>query len=74
MQSRALDSKSLTQQLKNRQVWQAVVRGWRQVILEFADGTALIIEPCAQGLLARIESPSVDCVDLAAQFASGAGR
>jgi len=58
MKARLLDSDSLTQRLKDRQVSQAVVNGAQQLTIQFSDGTALIVEAGSDGLLTRVESPS----------------
>ena len=59
MLGKPLDSKSLTQCLKGRQVSRTELWGTRQVIVEFSDGTALIVETCPEGLLTRVEGASV---------------
>jgi repressor LexA len=58
MKTRLLDSDSLTQRLKDRQVSNAVVDGTQQLTIQFSDGTALIVEACSDGLLTHVESAS----------------
>lgn len=58
MKARLPDSDSLTQRLKDRQVAQAVVNGTQQLTIQFADGSALIVEACADGLHTHVESAS----------------
>ena len=58
MQTRLLDSDSLTQRLEDRQVAQAVVNGTQQLTIQFSDGTALTVEASSEGLLTRVHSAS----------------
>lgn len=60
MRTRPLDTKSLTDHLRGRQVSHVVVDGAGHLALHFSDGTALIVEANAEGLLARVESPARD--------------
>ncbi len=70
MQVKRLDSRSLTRCLKGLQVSQAVLREPRQVILDFSDGSSLIVEACADGLLTRLvgAGPAASAKPTARQF------
>ena len=67
MKARLLDSDSLTQRLKDRQVSQAVVNGTQQLTLQFSDGTTLIVEACSDELLTRVERASTSAAQDASQ-------
>lgn len=58
MKARLLDSDSLTQRLKDRQVSNTVVDGTQRLTIRFLDGTTLIVEACSDGLHAHVESAS----------------
>ena len=56
MQTRPLDSGSLTHGLKNRLVSHVVVNGMQQLTINFSDGTVLIVEASSNGLVTRVVS------------------
>ena len=56
MQTRPLDSESLTHRLKNRQVSQVVVNATQQLTIKFSDATVLIVEASSDGLVTRVAS------------------
>ena len=61
MQTRPLDSESLTHRLKNRQVSQVVVNATQQLTIKFSDATVLIVEASSDGLVTRVTtSPGPD--------------
>ena len=63
MKAPLLDSDSLTQRLKDRQVSQAVVNGTQRLTIQFSDGTVVIVEACSDGLLTRVESASTSAAE-----------
>jgi hypothetical protein len=73
MQTRLLNSDSLTQRLKDRQVSQAVVNGTQQLTIQFSDGTVVIVEACSDGLLTRVESASTSAAEDTSQRSLGEG-
>ena len=56
MQTRLLNSESLSRQLKDRQVSRVVINGGQQLNIHFSDGTVLIVEVGSDGLLAHVKS------------------
>lgn len=56
MRTKLLDSESLTNLLKDRQVLRALIDDDEQLSIEFTCGTVLFIEATSYGLAARVEN------------------
>lgn len=56
MQTRLLNSESLSRHLKDRQVSRVVINGRQQLNIQFSDGTVLIVEASSDGLVTHVES------------------
>ena len=54
--TKLLNSESLTNRLKDRQVLRALINGEEEISIQFTSGTVLIVEASPDGLVARVEN------------------